>query len=87
MVAEPEMSKAASLLQTCYFQSTSLMQVDCQDVLLTSVMQVISITCSKSANIKVKKSTTHIKSVTFLVATCEFLAVYRSCCNKFKTSC
>ena len=63
--------------QACYFQSTSLMQVDCQDVLLTSFMQVISITCSKSANIKVKKSITHIKSVT-TVSDCAWTRVIRT---------
>ena len=33
--------------------STGLIQVDCQDFLSTSLMQVVSTTSSKSANIKV----------------------------------
>ena len=34
--------------------AANLMQVDCQDFLFTSLMQVVSTTCSKSANIKLQ---------------------------------
>ena len=61
---------AAILLLTCCFAvikpisgcirivclSTGLLQVDCQDFLSTSLMQVVSTTCSKSVNIEVASS-------------------------------
>ena len=37
------------------------MQVDCQDFLSTSLMQVFSTTCSKSANIKLPQADFHDK--------------------------
>ena len=42
----------ASCQQTCCKLSTDLLQVDCQNLLSTGLLQVVSTSCNKSANEK-----------------------------------
>ena len=48
--------KTAWWRQACCKLSTDLMQVDCQNLLSTSLLQVVSTSCNKSANDKLQQA-------------------------------
>ena len=45
----------ASCQQTCCKLSTDLLQVDCQNLLSISLLQVVSTSCNKSTNDKLQQ--------------------------------